>query len=200
MKEVKKESLSALIDGEASELEVHRLVREFRQDETLSVSWARYQHIRTTIQSSGTGGSGTGASGTQRLSPQDHESLFARISDAVEREDIHEFDKPLETKGASVKLIAGSLALAASLVVAVFIGVQQPNETTPGLVSTSPMPQNAITVQPVSNAFREAPTQELVELDEDKQRLLRNYLNQHDRMTRMNDNRHLVNYQENAGK
>ena len=35
-----KESLSALIDGEASEIEVHRLVREFDSDSSLATSWS----------------------------------------------------------------------------------------------------------------------------------------------------------------
>lgn len=194
MKEVRKESLSALIDGEASELEVHRLVREFRQDASLSVSWARYQHIRTTIQS-------TGTAPRQSLGPADHESLFTRISDAIAEEETHSHQPTAAATASGGKIIAGSLALAASLVVAVFIGVQQPEEAAPSsLVDTSPLIQGPVTVQPVSTALTEAPTQELVELDEEKQRLLRNYLNQHDRMARMNDSRHLVNYQESSGK
>ena len=78
MTKIRKEWLSALIDGEASEIEVHRLVREFRSDETLNSSWAVYQKIRATARTN-----------TDRLSIEHHQRLFDRISAAVEGEDTH---------------------------------------------------------------------------------------------------------------
>ena len=48
--DTKRESLSAFIDGEASEIELHRLVREFRSDESLTSSWATYQHVGSTLR------------------------------------------------------------------------------------------------------------------------------------------------------
>ena len=50
MKEVGKESLSALIDGEANEIEIHRFVREFGRDESITQSWSIYQQIRMTAR------------------------------------------------------------------------------------------------------------------------------------------------------
>ena len=106
----------------------------------------------------------------------------------------------------TVKTVAGSLALAASLVVAVFIGVGQPEEA-PTLVDTTPTEATPLAVQPVSTnqSIASQPanlspemTPELIELDEEKQRRLRAYLNQHDRMSRMN-NTQLVTY-PNQGK
>lgn len=197
MTEVRKESLSALIDGEASELEVHRLVREFRQDTSLSISWARYQHIRTTIQSTNVDRPGAGA-----LRPSDHEKLLNRISEAIAEEETHSHSPGVHSRTSTRHVLAGSLALAASLVVAVFIGVQQPeDQAAPGLAGTPDSVEvTPVAVQPVANGQADLPTHELVELDEEKQRLLRNYLNQHDRMARMNDNRQFVNYQENTSK
>jgi sigma-E factor negative regulatory protein RseA len=186
--ESRKESLSALIDGEATEIEVHRLLREFRSDDSLRRTWTYYQHVRTTV--------GT-AEEDRLLSPDHHLSLYQRISNAIDEESTHT-DSTTEGRG-QVKVIAGSLALAASLVVAVFLGVQQAQG--PGAAGESLAGQNtgagtALDVQTVSTRPADNVTQELMELDEEKQRRLRAYLNQHDRMSRMNDNRQLVNYKE----
>jgi sigma-E factor negative regulatory protein RseA len=194
--EVKKESLSALIDGEASEIEIHRLVREFRSDESLTRSWAIYQQIRTSLRSSG----------EAQLTPGHHESLFNRISEAVHaEEDVH--DHVSTVNRSSKKVVFGGLALAASLVVAVFVGVQTAtapgggqdvalNESIAGAGAGAGV-ESPVDVQRV--AFQpdiQDTTSELVELDEEKQRRLRAYLNQHDRMSRMDNNNQLVNYQK----
>ena len=191
----RKESLSALIDGEASEIEVHRLVREFRSDEALASTWAMYQQIGSTLRTD------TGA-----VSARHHQLLFERITDSIEGEDTHskEIRKPASKK----TVIAGSLALAASMVVAVFIGIQQPSGTLPvaesGIQTQSPSyipgagnQTPVLDVQTVANQT-DAPqrTSELVELDEEKQRRLRAYLNQHDQMSRMNSSKQFVNYKE----
>lgn len=181
MTEVRKESLSALIDGEASEIEVHRLVREFRSDDSLTASWGVYQKIRTTARRD-----------ADPLSIAHHHQLFERISTAIDSEDTHDAIAP-EQASSSHKVMFGSLALAASLVVAVFIGVQQPEQGTP-LAEAAPA---AIDVTPVSvatNALSEQGAPELIELDEEKQRRLRAYLKQHDRMSRMNPDTQFVNY------
>lgn len=199
MTETRKESLSALIDGEASEIEVHRLVREFRSDDGLAKSWSMYQHIRTTVRAD-----------SPALSPQHHEQLLSSISEAIEAEPVHA--QPASQKQqAPLRVAAGSLAVAASLVVAVFVGFQPSGSdtteyadagvgTTPALIS-SPL-SSPIVALPVANdsqAFAQAP--DLVELDAEKQKRLRAYLNQHDRMARMNTNNQLVNFtQEASGK
>lgn len=204
MTESRKESLSALIDGEASEIEVHRLVREFRDDQSLSRTWAVYQQIRTTVQA----GRETGPV----LTADEHLTLLDRINTAVEQEDT--FEKAKNPASKPTRILAGSLALAASLVVAVFIGVQQstlaPAPSASGVATVDPgsqRPGQPLEVMPASNqaSYAQAgPTQtlqshELVELDEEKQRRLRAYLNQHDRMARMSPNTQLVNYKEGAG-
>ena len=189
MTEVRKESLSALIDGEASEIEVHRLVREFRSDDSLSASWGVYQKIRTTARRD-----------ADPLSIEHHHQLFARISSAIEAEDTHD-EKPAAQPASSNKVVFGSLAIAASLVVAVFVGVQQPEQNTP-IADVTPTPVNVTPVSvnpaPLNNiataGFVEQGAPELVELDEEKQKRLRAYLKQHDRMSRMNPDTQFVNY------
>lgn len=190
MTEVRRESLSALIDGEASEIEVHRLVREFRSDETLARSWTIYQHIRGSIR--------TGDE-MSRLSPEHHLSLFERIGSAIDEEDAHNVDAAGSRSRPATRVVAGSLAVAASLVVAVFLGVQvQQEEAAGGSVASHPA---AIPVRPVANngatsaSLSPEVESDLVELDEEKQRRLRAYLNQHDRLSRMNSDKQLVNYQ-----
>lgn len=195
--DTKRESLSALIDGEASEIEVHRLVREFRSDESLTSNWAMYQHIGSTIRAD---------SGS--VSIEHHRELFTRISDAIESEDTH--SRKVQKSASRRTVIGGSLALAASMVIAILIGIQQPSEPLPladagvqatsmGTVSSNQSP--VLDVQTVVNQSDVQPrTSELVELDEEKQRRLRAYLNQHDQMSRMNPGKQLVNYKETSKK
>jgi sigma-E factor negative regulatory protein RseA len=191
--DTKRESLSSLIDGEASETEVHRLVREFRSDESLSYSWAIYRHIGSTLRAK---------NGSPSIDY--HQKLFARIGDAIEIEDSHSREKQKTASPRSV--IVGSLALAASMVVAIFIGSEPPRESQPladaetgpafmGAVSSNQSP--ALDVQAVATSSElQQRTPELVELDEEKQRRLRAYLNQHDKMSRMNSGKQFVNYKE----
>ena len=195
--DTKRESLSALIDGEASEIEVHRLVREFRSDESLTSSWAIYQQIRSTLRAD---------SGS--VSIEHHQQLFTRITDAIESEDSH--SREIRKSASPRTIIAGSLALAASMVVAIFVGIQEPSESQPlanvgaqtssmGTVSSNQSP--VLDVQTVANQSDVQPrTSELVELDEEKQRRLRAYLNQHDQMSRMNPGKQFVNYKETSKK
>ncbi|MCS5582395.1 MAG: RseA family anti-sigma factor [Pseudomonadales bacterium] len=195
--DTKRESLSALIDGEASEIEVHRLVREFRSDESLTSSWAMYQHIGSTLRTD---------SGS--VSIEHHQQLFTRIIEAIESEDSH--SREIQKSASPRTVIAGSLALAASMVIAIFIGIQQPSESLPladagaqtssmGTVSSNQSP--VLDVQTVATQSDVQPrTPELVELDEEKQRRLRAYLNQHDQMSRMNPGKQFVNYKETSKK
>lgn len=190
MTDTKKESLSALIDNEASEIEVHRLLREFRSEKDLVGRWAVYQQVRATVR--------RGAEPVSPLSPEHHQALFHRITEAVEAEETHDALPKAAGISTSARVVFGSMALAASLVVAVFIGVQQPEQTTELAESRQNAP---VEVQTVANSAPPQQTAELVELDEEKQRRLRAYLNQHDRMSRMNTDQQLVNFkQEPTGK
>jgi len=195
--DTKRESLSALIDGEASEIEIHRLVRDFRSDESLTLSWAAYQNISSTLR----GGRGS-------VSTEHHQQLFIRITDAIESEDSHS----IELKKAALPrtVIAGSVALAASMVVAIFIGIQPPSETVAlddavpraavtGTVSSNQSPALDVQTVTISSEVQQR-TPELIELDEEKQRRLRAYLNQHDQMSRMSAGKQFVKFKEKPKK
>ena len=89
MTDTNKESLSALIDGEASEIEVHKLLRHVKsiegeagsispETEDLHRSWARYQEIRSVI-----GPAGSKADGHSRMVASQHLALRLRISEAI---------------------------------------------------------------------------------------------------------------------
>ena len=194
MTEHLKQSISALLDEEASEIEVHRLLREFDADTEgqsgeLKASFVRYQQIRAVSQ------------GHHRLSETQHLSLHASISDAIAAEDQHQWQG--ESRPSWQKQTAG-LAVAASLVLAVFVGVnvQQQSqavdastlaanattEAVPASVSTT-----VIDAQPVATEVAETvdmvafndEEMELRELDAEKQQRLREYLMRHDRSSQI---------------
>ena len=181
-----KESLSALIDGEASEIEVHRLVREFDSDSSLATSWSIYQEVRSTLHRDGL------ARGSAGMGIEKHRLLFTRISEAVAAEENLQVLPDSRLKSRPV--VGGSLAVAACLVIAVFVGIQQADQDSVQRVAETV--DEPVEVMTVAN---EGQTAELVELDEEKQRQLRAYLNQHDRMSRMNNDHQLVNYRDRGG-
>lgn len=197
MTEHLKQSISALLDDEASEIEVHRLLREFGEDGDLKLSWVRYQQIRAVSQ------------GYHHLSETQHVSLHESISAAIHEEADHGV-APLQRP--SWQRQASGFAVAASLVAAVLVGVNlnQPNSASaPGLadaktsrvinaqtVSTSVADESFSSVS--DTAFSEDEL-ELHELDKVKQQQLREYLMRHDRMSRLNNNARTVNYQPKSG-
>ena len=197
-------SLSALIDGEASEIEVHRLVRVLRNKDLSNDSlihrslihrWAVYRHIGSIIRA--IYGAGHQApqvspvSTDQPLSPAEHQLLYNRISTAIQEETEHHAASSKYSWQRKTGVIGGSLAVAASLTFAVFIGFPTPAPDT-GLATGTPSTQEQTSTPyqlpriPVSNQAPVVTTPELVELDEAKQRQLRAYFDQHDRLVRMN--------------
>jgi len=181
-----KETLSALIDGEASEIEVHRLLRQLAVDDSLRPSWINYLQVRTVVR------------GEKVIDTERHLDLYRRISAAI----VDEEDYALSPGGPSVPLRrlykpAAALAVAASLVVAVFVGMNL--TTAPGTgdeIAVSRPEATPIESQAAGLIEPESPQLELKELDEEKQRQLRAYLNLHDRMARMNPNARTVIYEE----
>ena len=109
-----KESLSAWLDGEASEIEVHRLLRQVELDAGLKSNWVAYQQIRSVIRQE------------QRLSAHEHLQLNLRIKAAIEAEPpfADEFGKEQGSKAVKLYKPVAGLAVAASLVAAIFLGVQ----------------------------------------------------------------------------
>ena len=176
-----KKALSALVDGEVSEVEIHRLVREFGSDDTLIESWLVYQQIRAAVRGEHSG-----------LDSNKQRQLFRRISQAVQIED--EYSAKRDKKITGGFTVASSLAVAACLLVAVSVGIQ-----TLKLEGKVNVTENQREPAEASLVGSESQTSEMLELDEEKQRRLRTYLNQQDRMSQMNNYPKFVNYKEDNG-
>lgn len=172
--------MSAYVDGEASEIEVHRLLRELDNEQGLKKSFLSFQHIHSVVSSNQ----------SVALDLDQHAALFERISVAVQAEAAHD-------AGTNVAIAwqkpAIGFAVAASLVVAVFMGVDYMETDSVSAVAENQ--DEAISTIMVAKQSRENQP-ELRELDEDKQLKLREYLNQHDRMTRLKRTDQTVNYQK----
>jgi sigma-E factor negative regulatory protein RseA len=189
-----KESLSALIDGEASELEVHRLLRQFGADETLRPSWMSYLHVRTVVR------------GESVLSREQHLALHEKISTALEDEETYAH---APASSAQRFYRPAGMAIAASVLVAVVAvftfnstQVEDPGQVTAdtaaGTIAPAPTAR-PVDGQLVSTGPEELPQiDELKELSEEQQRQLRAYLNRHDR-SRLNPNVRTVIYDESKG-
>ena len=239
MTDTKRESLSALIDGEVGEMELHRLVREFGDDESLIQSWSAYQHIRAAIRPADAGSATAAARADEpagdkstplatrpqgQLHPVQHRLLYNRIGMAVQAEATHQTPVAGLSRSGKRYLAAGSsLAIAASLVVAVMMGLQNTAQDAPDIPRTAL--QQAILPGALLHESLEAPdisgaalslvevpdisgtmflratlpnmsphdSLELVELNEAEQRRLRAYLNQHNYMARSRVAPQLVN-------
>ena len=230
MTDTNKESLSALIDGEASEIEVHKLLRHVKsiegeagsispETEDLHRSWARYQEIRSVI-----GPAGSRADGHSRMAASQHLALRLRISEAIEAEDTHKLEGVSSLVGltprtamAKYRAPVAGLAIAASLVVAIFVGLSPLEQETGNVDAIATIDASAdqqpVSVQTVSTTRSTAEVNtleqqllssgedgmlvddlELKELNEEQRRQMRAYLQLHDRMTRTKPNRRTVNF------
>lgn len=179
MTEKVKESISALIDEELSEIELHRLLRQYDHDHSVRDTIISFQQIRTVIQ------------GKYRLSIRRQVELHSRICEAIEAEP----DSTVkEVQPKRWRRPATGFAIAASVVVAVFIGINTERQLSPvGEEIAETQPVQAIDMSTTA-ALTNNPDLELRELDEEKQKRLIQYLNRHDR-TRMNSYTRSVNYQ-----
>lgn len=187
-----KESLSAWLDGEASEIEVHRLLRQVDEDASLKSNWLAYQQIRSVIRQE------------QQLSTLEHQQLNHRIKAAVAAEPPY-VDETASGRYATVKLLKPvvGLAVAASLVAAIFLGVQT-TQLVSGASNQGPLDVAAQTVaeSPVAaTVLNDSNRQttlasndrepfgdesELRELDEEKKKFFRAYAMRHTRLSKMN--------------
>lgn len=118
-KSIQDESLSALMDNEATELELHRLLKASEEDGELRQSWQRYQVIGSAMRGD--------------LPAGCYSDLSASISAAIADEPAPESNEELNatsegslSAGKVVKLWSslGRMAVAASVAGAVVFGVQ----------------------------------------------------------------------------
>jgi len=212
-----KEILSALIDGEASEIEIHRLLRQMREDDFLIDSWVSFQETRRVLRSP----SSKAEESTARLSSHQHRELNRRISAAIQEdttlgEGTDKSGRALSSRTTeALSKPAAAFGLAASLMVAVFIGMQvnAPDGTdiaNESEIAGSPAAQTSfaqtnhvsapLTDEVSTDGKPNVDDMELRELDEEGQKRLRTYLSQHDRMARIKPNTPLVTYKKQPKK
>jgi sigma-E factor negative regulatory protein RseA len=114
------ESLSALMDNEASELELQRLLKALDADPEVKTTWSRYQ-----VASAGLKG---------KLPVMASSDFAARVSAAIDSEETYSTVTPAQPAVATGNVIAmpmrwwqqvGRAAVAASVAGALIVGVQQ---------------------------------------------------------------------------
>ncbi|TQV84046.1 mucA [Exilibacterium tricleocarpae] len=113
-----RESLSALVDDQATELELHRILKESESNAEVRTVWARYQLASDALRG---------------VTPNsEYVDLSDRIRAAIDAEDNHDLIPEQLPRGAAEAVPerrwwrqAGRFAIAASVAGAVFIGAQQ---------------------------------------------------------------------------
>jgi len=103
----KRETLSALMDDEASELELHRAMREVGEDDSLNETWSRY-HLA--------------ASAMRKELPLDFVDSSAELRAAINMALVSE---PVPQRAAQWPQSLGRVAIAASVAVLAIFGAQQ---------------------------------------------------------------------------
>ena len=102
-----RETLSALMDDEASELELHRVMRETSSEESLNATWARY-HLA--------------ASAMRKELPVDFVDSSAELRSAISMALVNE---PVPQRHGHWGQAVGRVAIAASVAVLAIFGAQQ---------------------------------------------------------------------------
>jgi len=101
------QSLSALMDGEATDMELHRLLKEVSEGSELRDKWKRYHMVSSALK------------GDAAITPIDYS---AAISAAIDEEPSHRQSALAGFVGS-----AGRFAIAASVALVAVLGVQQLN-------------------------------------------------------------------------
>ena len=184
-----KETMSAFIDEEANEIETHRFLRNLAQEKSdreshdsetsdqasLIKSFITFMSIRAYFSKQ---------SRSQGISLADHESLFQRIRLSIKNEPT---SHGLSMGVPSRKPIIG-FAIAVSLLVIVSFFTQNLENSEPiNVVEGDDLNQTSEDIVVES---------ELRDLDSERQRHLREYLNEHDRIMRAKRASQLVNNQK----
>lgn len=159
------EALSALMDGELSEFEIRRLLTKIGESPALLATWERYNLARAVFEPEPLDLHSFAESTRSGTSNR----LLDRIMLAVEQEPVPE-QKPIEWNASGKSPIKSwhrdlaKLAIAASVTLAVFVGMQS-------LMTSSSSPQE---VAETSNNFERQNIQ--VAVDEEAQQRLNDYI------------------------
>lgn len=132
MNDKERETLSAMVDGEVSEFELHQVLKNTADDGELRETWGRYQSISAVIQRDRNIGFGN--------------TLADSVRNAIEQEEAHpETGKNKGLVSHMLRPLSG-VAVAASFAFAVILGVQfynqpaAPTDQKPALASHSAKP------------------------------------------------------------
>ncbi len=195
-----KESLSALMDNEISEIELHRLLRHADHNELMD-SWISYQQIRSTIRN-------------EPVYPANlHLELQGRITAAIDEVSDFEVTAKPRVKSNSYLKPIGSFAIAASLAIVGFVGfneystINDPgNDDLVEVIEPDSMPNVLLDpvndsdgAQLVNNKVLDPIIEsDLQELPPEKQRRLREYLLRHDQQ--FGPQTRVVTYKKQSGQ
>jgi sigma-E factor negative regulatory protein RseA len=117
------ESLSAMLDGEAEELELRRVLRVSESDPEVLRTWGRFSRVRDIVQSPAAQPSQTATTPLQPLSPD----FAGRVAAAISHGEI---EPSAAEPGLSPWQGFARLAIAASVALVVVVGMQ--NSLMPG--------------------------------------------------------------------
>jgi len=176
--------VSAFLDEEASEIEIHKLLRQYKLEEESDTP----NSIRDALLSFGKIKDALGRTATRQLNLRQHQTLHQSISDAIAEDDVVTL-----SGGTNKRLLHArtfqAIALAACLVVTVGLvsitmtegsGAESPilsQGSSSDLPATQTNQTRVIDTQTLATSSDVQP--ELRELDEERQRELREYLNRH---------------------
>lgn len=188
------ETLSALMDGEVSEFELRRVLKDMDNDPTMAQKWERYHLASAVLQRKHTGFTG-------------QLDLSARVASAIAEEPVAVSADNKERSNGFAKSVA-SMAVAASVSALAILAWQQTQTPAPGVapataVATAPVPasnyapaanqvSSLARFQPMINPLRPAAhgtvatnsvstgePVEVIRLDLDTQRRLQEYYQSH---------------------
>lgn len=142
--EMLKESLSALMDNQASDLELRRILKQLPEDEALGSTWRRYQLASTLLQRKETAflnvDLSTAISAAIALEPALNQTSIQHVSAA---------DKSSSRQAPAWLRWGSKSAVAASVAVAVLIGAQQFLRPAGAPLAVAPVaPNSVITSKP----------------------------------------------------
>lgn len=152
------ESLSALLDGEADELEIRRLLKQTEQDEELLEKWGNYQMIGALMRQ-------------EPVAPVD---LAKGVRQALNGQPMDELSPMIEQPLASNtwRKLAASGAVAASVMVAVLVGVQWQQGTAVDASQPVMVAQAPTTASEITTSIAGAPATMAVALSSEQQQQL----------------------------
>lgn len=176
-----KESLSALMDGEADELEVRRILNQLDKDDALRENWKNYHLMGSLMRDERfdsldlTQGINRALDGTEEVESGDSTNL----ADLLLQQNGEQSNDSQVPKRAWYRPLT-SVAVAASVTLAVLLGVQsiEPNNGV-GLASNnkaSMQPSGELTASTLTQEQHQALTQESQEALENAQHQLQEYV------------------------